>query len=441
MPEHSTEEDGSLTAEGQLFSYICSKTGRTYDLTEYVNDTNRQYTEVLTAYNINSGTDRESYTYAGQMRISKNRFWNEARDLDHDQMSYYLYDGRGSVTANTWYNGMVTAAYQYDPYGQMEHGSTKHTDFYGYNGESYNPNTGLVYLRARYYNAGQGRFFQEDTYAGTAADPLTQNRYAYVKNSPLNYIDPSGHKNEGLLKDPSNATPAPGASIPKHNSIVSFEEAMEMVGTAFSRLWEYMDIANTINHLLINSCYLLMKEEEAIRLAKLENLIGGDPKLYGKGWIKEQYKYSDQRGTFGIFGNVKDNGCGSIALHNVLRILGYANDYGELLMEMNRIWDMAMVFGGILGSNPIYIVKYLMQYADLDFTFYSYSNPDEADIISEDHTAYLNLYFYKVGAHYTASRFSAGNLQIYNDSPSKDYKTYFEKSGSEFMLVVGIDRL
>lgn len=110
-------------------------------------------------------------------------------------------------------------------------------------------------------------------------------------------------------------------------------------------------------------------------------------------------------------------------------------------MEMNRIWDMAMVFGGILGSNPIYIVKYLMQYADLDFTFYSYSNPDEADIISEDHTAYLNLYFYKVGAHYTASRFSAGNLQIYNDSPSKDYKTYFEKSGSEFMLVVGIDRL
>lgn len=25
-------------------------------------------------------------------------------------------------------------------------------------------------------------------------DPLTLNRYAYVKNSPLNYIDPSGHR-------------------------------------------------------------------------------------------------------------------------------------------------------------------------------------------------------------------------------------------------------
>ena len=193
MPEHSQNEDESLTAEGTLFSYICSKTGRAYELTEYVNDINRQYTEVLSAYSINSGTDYESYSYAGDMRMSKNRFWNEARDLDYDQMSYYLYDGRGSVTANTWYNGMVTAVYRYDPYGQVSPGSTEHKDFYGYNGESYNPNTGLEYLRARYYNPNQGRFFQEDTYLGRITDPLSLNRYAYVKNSPLNYRDPSGH--------------------------------------------------------------------------------------------------------------------------------------------------------------------------------------------------------------------------------------------------------
>ena len=193
MPEHSQNEDESLSAEGTLFSYICSKTGRAYELTEYVNDINRQYTEVLSAYSINSGTDYESYSYAGDMRMSKNRFWNEARDLDYDQMSYYLYDGRGSVTANTWYNGMVTAVYRYDPYGQVSLGSTEHKDFYGYNGESYNPNTGLEYLRARYYNPNQGRFFQEDTYLGRITDPLSLNRYAYVKNSPLNYTDPSGH--------------------------------------------------------------------------------------------------------------------------------------------------------------------------------------------------------------------------------------------------------
>ncbi len=38
MPAHSKNVDGSLTTEGELFSYICSATGRAYDLTEYVND-------------------------------------------------------------------------------------------------------------------------------------------------------------------------------------------------------------------------------------------------------------------------------------------------------------------------------------------------------------------------------------------------------------------
>ena len=102
------------------------------------------------------------------------------------------------MTANTWYNGMVTSVYQYDPYGQVTLGSTEHTDFYRYNAESFNPNTGLEYLRARYYNADKGRFFQEDTYLGDITDPLTLNRYAYTKNSPLNYVDPSGHKISSL---------------------------------------------------------------------------------------------------------------------------------------------------------------------------------------------------------------------------------------------------
>lgn len=87
----------------------------------------------------------------------------------------------------------MTDVYQYDPYGQVTLGRMEYTDFYGYNAESYNPNTGLEYLWARYYNAKQGRFFQKDTYLGETIDLLSLNRYAYVKNSPLNYTDPSGH--------------------------------------------------------------------------------------------------------------------------------------------------------------------------------------------------------------------------------------------------------
>ena len=76
MPAHSKNEDGSLTVEGELFSYICSATGRAYDLTEYVNDTNRQYTEALTAYTVNSEAT-DSYSYAGNRRNSRNSIWTE----------------------------------------------------------------------------------------------------------------------------------------------------------------------------------------------------------------------------------------------------------------------------------------------------------------------------------------------------------------------------
>ncbi|MCK4261279.1 MAG: RHS repeat-associated core domain-containing protein, partial [Halanaerobiales bacterium] len=53
--------------------------------------------------------------------------------------------------------------------------------------------TGLYYLRNRYYDPELGRFITADSYRGSITDPLSLNRYIYVKNNPLKYIDPSGH--------------------------------------------------------------------------------------------------------------------------------------------------------------------------------------------------------------------------------------------------------
>jgi len=52
------------------------------------------------------------------------------------------------------------------------------------------------YLRARYNDTDTADFITEDSYLGQISDPLTLNRYNYVKSSPSNYTDPSGHKTD-----------------------------------------------------------------------------------------------------------------------------------------------------------------------------------------------------------------------------------------------------
>lgn len=50
---------------------------------------------------------------------------------------------------------------------------------------------GLMFYNARWYDPTLGRFAQADTIVPGGAQGL--DRYAYVNNSPMNYVDPSGH--------------------------------------------------------------------------------------------------------------------------------------------------------------------------------------------------------------------------------------------------------
>jgi len=52
---------------------------------------------------------------------------------------------------------------------------------------------GLIYMNARYYLPEVGRFISADTIVPEAENPQSYNRYSYVRNSPLNHIDPTGH--------------------------------------------------------------------------------------------------------------------------------------------------------------------------------------------------------------------------------------------------------
>ena len=156
---------------------------KNYELVEHVNDVNRDHVEVLMELNINGIMDT-AYSY-GNERLTNERFtgWT----------GYYTYDPRGSVTGVTGSDGYIWQSYRYNAYGDITFGKPQYNNVYSYNAESFNPNIDAQYLRSRYYSVKTAGFISEDSYLGNITDPLTLNRYNYVKSSPLNYVDPSGN--------------------------------------------------------------------------------------------------------------------------------------------------------------------------------------------------------------------------------------------------------
>ena len=186
IPANQRTEDGNSPKE-QLASLVKGgSNAKGYTLTEYINDINRENTEVLAEYGADEKV-RQAYTY-GESGIGERVSVDKS-----EESSYYLYDGRNSVTGILTENANLTNSYQYDPYGNLTSGTADGVNYYAYNGESTNVKTGLQYLRARYYNAENGTFTTEDSDLGTTENPLTRNRYAYTSNNPVNYDDPTGH--------------------------------------------------------------------------------------------------------------------------------------------------------------------------------------------------------------------------------------------------------
>ena len=67
---------------------------------------------------------------------------------------------------------------------------------YRYTGQREQAELGLYYYGARWYDPALARFTQPDTIVPEPGDPQGWNRFSYVKNNPLRYQDPTGHREE-----------------------------------------------------------------------------------------------------------------------------------------------------------------------------------------------------------------------------------------------------
>jgi RHS repeat-associated protein len=129
--------------------------------------------------------------------------------------SYLFTDMLGSVRTITDKNGNIEKCYDYLPFGRLlgpsDNGRNAAPCYSApetkvdekFTGQKRDKETGLDYFGARYFSAPLGRFTSPDKplLDQHRVDPQSWNLYAYARNNPLKYIDPTGEMIELLGED------------------------------------------------------------------------------------------------------------------------------------------------------------------------------------------------------------------------------------------------
>ncbi|MEZ5306288.1 MAG: RHS repeat-associated core domain-containing protein [Pyrinomonadaceae bacterium] len=158
-------------------------------------------------------------------------------------LRYLTKDQLGSVRLATASNGAVAARNDYLPFGEnlvskignvggrtTENGYRDTArDRVGFTGYVRDDESGLDFANARYYGSNTGRFTSVDPKAASAsvANPQSLNRYSYVLNNPLVYVDPDG-------REPMVFRASPGA-VQKFDPVASMIASIQSVMFGYSK--------------------------------------------------------------------------------------------------------------------------------------------------------------------------------------------------------------
>jgi RHS repeat-associated protein len=133
------------------------------------------------------GLESTKHYYANGQRVA----------MRQGDVVYYLHsDHLGSTSVLSDENGqqVTDSRVAYLPYGGLRLGdaSTLPTD-YTFTGQRDEAGLGLMHYGARFYSPRLGRFVSADSIVPNPGAPIDLNRYAYARNDPLLYTDPTGH--------------------------------------------------------------------------------------------------------------------------------------------------------------------------------------------------------------------------------------------------------
>ena len=138
-------------------------------------------------------TDKLHFFYDAQSRPAKVRF--------NGTIYTYVHNLQGDIVGILDNNGNLVVEYKYDAWGKPLSTTGSLADTLGvrnpfrYRGYVYDEESGLYYLRSRYYNPATGRFVNaddENVVVDIENSILEENLFGYCLSNPTNYIDEDG---------------------------------------------------------------------------------------------------------------------------------------------------------------------------------------------------------------------------------------------------------
>jgi len=141
-------------------------------------------------------------------------------ETTHEETTTYLAkDGLGSISAVFDTQGKLLERLYHEPFGRRVGSSGEALqDFVssadvalGFTGQRHDDDLSLIDYNGRVYDPTQKRFLTPDPLISKPLHSQSYNRYSYVGNNPLRYIDPSGFEGQGFTDNGCTA----GCGLPE----------------------------------------------------------------------------------------------------------------------------------------------------------------------------------------------------------------------------------
>jgi RHS repeat-associated protein len=197
---YAYDANGSLTSDGtwthtwngrnQIVFSTDGTTTVTYAYDEsgrrLIKDDGTTETLYINRYFDKEGANSVAYIYGGNLKLATKK---------DSSTAFHHLDHLSGSNVSTDSNGDTLELNDYYPYGssRIDQRTGGYTNNYLFTGKELDQDTRLYYYGTRYYNATLGRFVSADTWFGGLGDPQSLNKFAYARNNPLMYVDPSGN--------------------------------------------------------------------------------------------------------------------------------------------------------------------------------------------------------------------------------------------------------